>query len=66
MHTGMAIHLINADVWCWDKTCVTLDEIPSVTKEVAQVKGLMNSNMTLIVPNLHQKIDPKVQQPRFK
>ena len=34
--------------------------------EVAQVKALMNSNMTLTVPNLHKKTDPKVQQPRFK
>ena len=34
--------------------------------EVAQVKALMNSNMTLTVPNLQKKTDPKVQQPRFK
>ena len=33
--------------------------------EVAKVKQLMNSNMTLTVLNLHQKT-PKVQQPRFK
>ena len=33
--------------------------------EVAQVKALMNSNMTLTVPNLHKKLDTKVQQPRF-
>ena len=34
--------------------------------EVAQVKAFMNSNMSLTVPNLHKKTDPKVQQPRFK
>ena len=30
--------------------------------EVVKIKFLMNSNMTLIVLNLHQKTDPKVQQ----
>ena len=30
--------------------------------EVVKVKFLINSNMTLIVLNLHQKTDPKVQQ----
>ena len=30
--------------------------------EVVKVKFLMNSNMTLTVLNLHQKIDAKVQQ----
>ena len=30
--------------------------------KVVKVKFLMNSNMTLIVLNLHQKTDPKVQQ----
>ena len=30
--------------------------------EVAKVKQLMTSNMTLTVLNLHQKTDPKVQQ----
>ena len=30
--------------------------------EVVKVKFLMNFNMTLTVPNLHQKKDPKVQQ----
>ena len=30
--------------------------------EVAKVKPLMNSNMTLTVLNLHQKTDPKEQQ----
>ena len=27
--------------------------------EIAKVKSLLNSNMTLTVLNLHQKIDPK-------
>ena len=30
--------------------------------EVAKVKILMNSNMTLTVLNLYKKTDPKVQQ----
>ena len=30
--------------------------------EVVKIKFLMNSNITLIVLNLHQKTDPKVQQ----
>ena len=30
--------------------------------EVVKVKFLMNSNMTLMVLNLHQKTDPNVQQ----
>ena len=30
--------------------------------EVVKVKFLMNSNVNLTVPNLHQKTDPKVQQ----
>ena len=30
--------------------------------EVVKIKFLMNSNMTLMVLNLHQKTDPKVQQ----
>ena len=48
---------IDAYVWCWGKTCGSFDEIPSVTKvKVAKVKPLMNSNMTLTVLNLHQKI----------
>ena len=29
--------------------------------EVVKVNFLINSNMTLIVPNLHQKTDPNVQ-----
>ena len=31
-------------------------------REVVKVKFLMNSNVTLIVLNLYQKTDPKVQQ----
>ena len=30
--------------------------------ELVKIKFLMNSNMTLMVLNLHQKRDPKVQQ----
>ena len=30
--------------------------------EVVKVKFLMNSSMTLTVPNLHQMTEPKVQQ----
>ena len=60
MHTEVVIHSMNAYVWCWSKICGSLDEILSVTMEV--VKVLMKSNMTLIVLNLHQKTDPKVQQ----
>ena len=63
MHTEVVIHLMNAYVWCWSKICGSLDEILSLTQwEVMKVKFLINSNMTLIVRNLHQKRDPKVQQ----
>ena len=31
MHTEVAIHSMNAYVWCWNKICGSLDEIPSVT-----------------------------------
>ena len=31
MHTEVAIHSMNAYVWCWSKVCGSLDEIPSVT-----------------------------------
>ena len=49
----MAIH---AYMWSWGKTCDLLDAILSVTMGIAEVKPLMNSNMTLTVLNLHQKI----------
>ena len=62
MHTEVAIHSMNAYVWCWRKVCGSLDEIPSVTIEVVKIKFLMNSNMTLTVINLHQMTDPKVKQ----
>ena len=62
MHTEVIIHLMNAYVWCGSKICGSLDEIPSVTMGVVKIKFLMNSNMTLMVLNLHQKTDPKVQQ----
>ena len=62
MHTYVTIH---AYVWCWSKTCGSLDEISS-----AKVKHLMNSNMTLTVLNLHQKIPKgvttKIQVKRYK
>ena len=55
----------------WGKTCGSLDAIPSVTQwEVAKVKWLMNSNMTLTVLNLHQKTPKdattKIQVKRYK
>ena len=31
MHTEVAIHSMNAYVWCWSKICGSLEEIPSVT-----------------------------------
>ena len=62
MHTEVVIHSMNAYVWCWSKICGSLDEIPSVTMGSCKLKFLMNSNMTSIVLNLHQKTDPKVQQ----
>ena len=58
----VAIHSMNAYVWCWRKACGSLDEIPSVTMGTCKRKFLMNSNMTLTVLNLHQQTDPKVQQ----
>ena len=62
MHTEVAIHSMNAYVWCWRKACGSLDEIPPVTMGTCKRKSLMNSNMTLTVLNLHQQTDPKVQQ----
>ena len=62
MHTEVAIHSMNAYVWCWRKACGSLDEIPSVTMGTCKRKFLMNSNMILTVLNLHQQTDPKVQQ----
>ena len=62
MYTEVAIHSMNAYVWCWRKACGSLDEIPYVTMGTCKRKFLMNSNMTLTVLNLHQQTDPKVQQ----
>ena len=62
MHTEVVIHLMNAYVWCWSKICGSLDEILSLTMGIMKVKFLINSNITLTVLNLHQKIDPKLQQ----
>ena len=53
---------MTAYVWCWSKVCGSLDEFHMLQWEVAKVKFLMNSNMTLTVHNLHQKTHPKVQQ----
>ena len=58
MHTEVAIHSMNAYVWCWSKVCGS----HLLQSEVVKVKFLMNSNMTLTVLNLYQKTDPKVQQ----
>ena len=62
MHTEVVIHSMNTYVWCWSKICGSLDEIPSLTMGVINVKFLISSNITLTVLNLHQKTDPKVQQ----
>ena len=63
MHKEVAIHSMNAYVWCWSKVCGSLDEIPSVTIRSCKSKILNEfNNMTLTVLNLHQKTDPKVQQ----
>ena len=63
----MAIH---AYMWSQGKTCDSLDAIPSVKWEVAKVKPLMNSNMTLTVLNLHQKTPTgatiKIQVKRYE
>ena len=59
MHTEVVIHSMNAYVWCWSKICGSLDEIPSVTMGSCKNKIL---NVTLIVLNLHEKTDTKVQQ----
>ena len=56
MHTEVAIHSVNAYVWCWRKACVLLDEIPSVTMGTCKRKFLMNSNMTLTVPKVQQDV----------
>ena len=62
MHTEVVIHLMNAYVWCWSKICGSLDEILSLTMGSYESKILNKFYMTLIVLNLHQKRDPKVQQ----
>ena len=65
MHTEVAMHSMNAYVWCWSKVCGSLDEIPSVTMQSYKVKFLKNYNMTLTVLNLHQKRDPIKGATRF-
>ena len=44
------------------KSVAHLMKFNLLQSEVAKVKLLMNSNMTLTVLNLHQKTDPRVQQ----
>ena len=61
MHTEVAIHSMNAYVWC-AKSVAHLIKFHLLQWEVVKVKFLINSNMTLTVLNLHQKTDPKVQQ----
>ena len=58
MHTEVAIHSMNAYVWCWSKSVAHLMKFHLIQWEVVKVKFLM----TLTVLNLHQKTDPKVQQ----
>ena len=61
--TEVAIHSMNTYVWCWGKPVAQLMKFHLLQwKEVAKVKFLMNSNMTLKVLNLHQKTNSKVQQ----
>ena len=55
MHTEVAIHSMNAYVWC----VAHLMKFHLLLWEVVKVKFLMNSNMTLTVLNLHQKDRPK-------
>ena len=62
MHTEVAIHSMNAYVWCWRKACGSFDEIPSITMGTCKRKFLMNSHITLTVLNLYQQTDPKVPQ----
>ena len=62
MHREVVIHSMNAYVWCCSKICGSLHEIPSVTMGSCKSKIFNYSNMTLTVPNLYQKTDPKVQQ----
>ena len=64
MHVRKELPLCMGDVgggvrWGSEIMCVV-----SLTPqwEVAKVKFLKNSNMTLTVLNLHQNTDPKVQQ----
>ena len=44
------------------KSVAHLMKFHLLQSEVVKVKLLMNFNMTLMVLNLHQKTDPKVQQ----
>ena len=62
---------IYAFMWSWGKICGSLDAIPDLLQwEVAKLKWLMNSNMTLTVLNQHQKTPKgattKIQVTRYK
>ena len=67
IHTDVAIHTF---MWNLGKTCGSLDAIPSLQWEVAKVKQLMTSNMTLTALNLHQMTPKgattKIQVKRYK
>ena len=57
-------------MWNWDKTCGSLDAIPSVRMGSCKSKTVNDSYMTLPVLNLHQ-ITPKgattkIQVKRYK
>ena len=52
IYTDLAIH---AFMWNWAKAVAHLIQYHQLQCEVAKVKRLMNSNMTLTVLNLHQK-----------
>ena len=66
-HTDLAIQ---AYVWCWGKTCGSLDEIPFVTMRSCKSKTLNEFYMTLTVRNLHQKTPKgattKIQVKKYK
>ena len=70
IHTEMIIKSMNAYVWCWGKTSGSLNEILSVTMGSCKVKSSLNSNLTLIVLNLHKKTPKgattKIQVKRIK
>ena len=61
MHTEVVMYSMNAYVWCGGaKSVAHLMKFHLLQWEVVKIKFLMNSNMTLIVLNLHQKTDPTI------